>query len=153
MKVATIIDGNITIQNIYEMYPYVSFPDTGVPDSFLQENNLYKVVEFMSHNEETENYNLLPTPIVQDNIVYTVMVIPKTDEEIRQYKLMKIRDVRNRLLTASDIDVTIDKWESYSQEKKDALKTYRQNLRDFPQLVQDLDNPNWPTNPSVINNR
>ena len=153
MKVATIIDNNITIQNIYEMYPHVSFPDTGVPDSFLQENNLCKVIEFIPHNEETENYNLLPTPIVQDNIVYTVMVIPKTDEEIRQYKLMKIRDTRNRLLTASDIDVTIDKWESYSQEKKDAWKIYRQNLRDFPQLVQDLDNPNWPTNPSVINNR
>ena len=153
MNIAKLINNNIVIQNIYEMYPNVSFPDIGVPDSFLQENDLYKVVEFLPHDEATQNYHLLPTPITEDNIVYTVAVTPKTNEEIREYKLMKIRGRRNELLNASDIEVTIDKWENYSAEIKDAWRTYREDLRNIPQSNQDLDNINWPTNPSVINNR
>jgi len=153
MKIAKIINNNISIENIYEMYPNISFPDVGVPDSFLQENNLHKVVDFIPHNEETQHYSLLDTPVIENNIVYTVSVTSKTEEEIRQYKLMKIRGIRNQLLAVSDIQVTIDKWESYSQETKDIWKTYRQNLRDFPQSVQDLNNPEWPSNPSVTNNR
>ena len=66
---------------------------------------------------------------------------------------MKIRGRRNELLNASDIEVTIDKWENYSTETKDAWRMYRENLRNIPQSNQDLDNINWPTNPSVINNR
>jgi hypothetical protein len=153
MKIAKLINNNIVIQNIYEMYSNVSFPDIGVPDSFLQENDLYKVVEFLPHDEATQNYHLLPTPITEDNIVYTVAVTPKTNEEIREYKLMKIRGHRNELLKASDIEVTIDKWENYSAETKDAWRMYRENLRNIPQTNQDLDNINWPINPSVINNR
>ena len=153
MKIAKLINNIISIENIYEMYPNISFPDAGVPDSFLQENNLYKVVNFIPHNEETENYDLLPAPIIKNNIVYTVSVTPKTEEDIREYKLMKIRGIRNQLLIASDIQVTIDKWESYSQEIKDAWKTYRQNLRDFPQLIQDVNNPDWPVAPNTTTNR
>lgn len=152
MKVAKIIDNNISISNIYELYPHVSFPDIGVPDSFLQQNDLYKVVEFLPHDEATQNYHLLPTPIIEDNIVYTVAVTPKTNEEIREYKLMKIRGRRNELLNASDIDVTIDKWENYTEDYKTALRNYRQALRDLPQTIQDFSNINWPTKPSVNNN-
>jgi hypothetical protein len=84
MKIAKLINNIISIENIYEMYPNISFPDAGVPDSFLQENNLYKVVNFIPHNEETENYDLLPAPIIKNNIVYTVSVTPKTEEDIRE---------------------------------------------------------------------
>lgn len=152
MKVAKIIDNNIVISNIYELYPHVSFPDTGVDDSFLQQNNLYKVIDFLPHNEEIQNYNLLPTPILENNLIYTVAVTEKTPQEIEQYKLMKIRGRRNELLNASDIDVTIDKWENYTEDYKTALRNYRQALRDLPQTIQDFSNINWPTKPSVNNN-
>tara|TARA_R110000868_G_scaffold66363_2_gene197684 strand:+ start:74 stop:562 length:489 start_codon:yes stop_codon:yes gene_type:complete len=152
MKVAKLINGEFFIQSIYEMYSNVSFPRDGVPDAFLEENNLYKVIEFLPHDEATQKYHLLLTPVVEGNTVYTVAITPKTDEEIREYKLKKIRESRNQLLNISDIEVTIDKWENYSQEIKDAWKTYRQNLRDLPQTIQDLDNINWPVKPGTNNN-
>lgn len=147
MKIARIINNNIEISNVYELYPNVSFPDVGIPDEFLQQNNLYKVIDFLSHDEQTQNYILLEHPVIKDNVVYTVEVTQKSVEEIRDYKLTKIRAYRNQLLNASDIEVTIDKWESYSQELKDSWKTYRQSLRDIPQTTIDLDNINWPTHP------
>ena len=154
MKVAKLINGEFFIQSIYEMYPNVSFPREGVPDVFLEENNLYKVIDFLNHDQETERYFLLPAPMLKENIVYTAEVVSKTEEEIKQDKLIKIREVRNKLLNESDIEVTIDKWENYTQEKKDSWKEYRQLLRDFPQSVenlslQDLNIKEWPAKPGV----
>jgi hypothetical protein len=149
MKVATIIDNNITIQNIYEMYPHVSFPDTGVPDSFLQENNLYRVIDTLPYNPETQIFNLLDKPVLVDNLVYTVVVFAKTEEEIKSDKLLKVRQYRNDLLNASDNYVTIDRWETYSEDKKFAWRQYRQALRDLPQYTEDLDNILWPVSPAA----
>jgi hypothetical protein len=149
MKVATIIDNNITIQNIYEMYPHVSFPDTGVPDSFLQENNLYRVIDTLPYNPETQIFNLLDKPVLVDNLVYTVVVFAKTEEEIKSDKLLKVRQYRNDLLNASDNYVTIDRWETYSEDKKFAWRQYRQTLRDLPQYTEDLDNILWPVSPAA----
>lgn len=153
MKVAKIINNNIQILNIHELYPNTSFPDIGIPDEFLKQNNLYKVIDFLSHDEQTQNYDLLEYPIIKDDVVYTVEVTQKSVEEIRDYKLTKVRVYRNQLLNASDIEVTIDKWEGYSQQLKDSWKTYRQTLRDLPQNIQDFDNIQWPIKPSVINYR
>jgi hypothetical protein len=149
MKVETIIDNNITIQNIYEMYPHVSFPDTGVPDSFLQENNLYRVIDTLPYNPETQIFNLLDKPVLVDNLVYTVVVFAKTEEEIKSDKLLKVRQYRNDLLNASDNYVTIDRWETYSEDKKFAWRQYRQALRDLPQYTEDLDNILWPVSPAA----
>lgn len=153
MKIARIINNDIEISNIYELYPNVSFPDVGIPDEFLQQNNLYKVIDFLSHDEQTQNYILLEHPVIKDNVVYTVEVTQKSVEEIRDYKLTKVRACRNQLLNASDIEVTIDKWEGYSQELKDSWKTYRQTLRDLPQNIQDFDNITWPIRPGISSNR
>ena len=117
-------------------------------------NLLYKVIDFLNHDQETERYFLLPAPILKENIVYTAEVVSKTEEEIKQDKLIKIREARNKLLNESDIEVTIDKWENYTQEKKDSWKEYRQLLRDFPQSVenlslQDLNIKEWPAKPGV----
>ena len=40
-------------------------------------------------------------------------------------------------LKESDIFVLIDKWESYTEEQKQKIKTYRQELRDLPTKIED----------------
>ena len=132
------------------MFPDVSFPDVGIPDEFLQTHNLYKVLEYIPHNPETQIFKLLDKPVLKDNIVYTVEVLDKTDAEIKSDKLLKVRQYRNELLNASDNYVTIDRWETYTEDKKFAWRQYRQDLRDIPQYAEDLDNISWPVSPAAL---
>ena len=148
MKVAKIINNSIYIQSIFVMFTDVSFPDVGIPDEFLQTHNLYKVLEYIPHNPETQIFNLLDVPVLKDNIVYTVEVLDKTDAEIKSDKLIKVRVCRNNLLNESDSYVTIDRWEAYSDAQKTAWRQYRQSLRDIPQSADDLDNIVWPIKPN-----
>jgi len=148
MKVAKIINNSIYIQSIFVMFPHVSFPDVGIPDEFLQTHNLYKVIEFIQYNPETQIFNLLDEPVLKDNIVYTCIVLDKTDAEIKSDKLIKIKQYRNELLNESDGYVTIDRWEAYSDEQKTAWRQYRQSLRDIPQNVNNPDNITWPIKPN-----
>lgn len=148
MKVAKIINNSIYIQSIYIMFPNVSFPDVGIPDEFLKTHTLYKVVEFIPHNPETQIFKLLDAPILKDNIVYTGVVLDKTDAEIKSAKLKKVRLYRTNLLNESDSYVTIDRWEAYSDAQKTAYRQYRQSLRDIPQIADDLDNIVWPIKPN-----
>ena len=148
MKVAKIINNSIYIQSIFVMFPNVSFPDVGIPDEFLQTHNLYKVLDYIPHNPETQIFNLLDVPVLKDNIVYTVEVLDKTDAEIKSDKLIKVRVCRNNLLNESDSYVTIDRWETYSDEQKTAWRQYRQSLRDIPQNANNPDNITWPIKPN-----
>ena len=148
MKVAKIINNSIYIQSIFVMFPNVSFPDVGIPDEFLQTHNLYKVLEYIPHNPETQIFKLLDEPVLKDNIVYTGEVLNKTDEVIKSGKLIKVKQYRNELLNESDSYVTIDRWEAYSDEQKTAWRQYRQSLRDIPQNANNPDNIAWPIKPN-----
>lgn len=135
------------------MFPDVSFPDIGIPDEFLQTHNLYKVIEFIQYNPETQIFNLLDEPVLKDNIVYTCIVLDKTDEEIKSDKLIKIKQYRDELLNESDSYVTIDRWEAYSEEQKILWRQYRQSLRDIPQTTNNPDNIVWPIKPNLNTSR
>ena len=130
------------------MFPNVSFPDVGIPDEFLQTHNLYKVLEYIPHNPETQIFKLLDEPVLKDNIVYTGEVLNKTDEVIKSGKLIKVKQYRNELLNESDSYVTIDRWEAYSDAQKTAWRQYRQSLRDIPQNANNPDNITWPIKPN-----
>ena len=52
------------------------------------------------------------------------------DETLNYFE---IRNVRNKLLMASDIAIAPDKWEDMTPEKRQEWKAYRQSLRDVPQ--------------------
>ena len=135
------------------MFPDVSFPDIGIPDEFLQTHTLYKVIEFIQYNPETQIFNLLDEPVLKDNIVYTCIVLDKTDAEIKSDKLIKIKQYRNELLNESDSYVTIDRWEAYSEEQKILWRQYRQSLRDIPQTTNNPDNIVWPIKPNLNTSR
>ena len=59
-----------------------------------------------------------------------------------------LRAGRDALLFSSDIFVTMDRWESYTEEKKSEWRNYRQALRDLPQNTTDPFNPVWPIAPT-----
>lgn len=153
MKVAKIINDQIQINDIYAFFPNTSFPDVGPPDSFLEENELYKIAEIPQLNEQTQKLFFLSDPILKNNFVYTFEIIDKSEEEINSEKWQKTRTLRNKLLSESDIEVVIDKWQSYTDEQKNAWINYRRILRNLPQEYSNSDNIVWPDKPSVINNR
>ncbi len=150
MKVAKIIDTKIEIYDIYTLFSNVSFPDVGVPDSFLIENNLYKVVDHIESNPELQYISQLTQPILKDGVVYTVELKNRTQQELSDNKWMEIRKTRDDLLLKSDKYLLIDLWESFSENSKNEIKMYRKNLRDLPQNFSDPFNISWPIKPSVI---
>lgn len=150
MKVAKIIDTKIEIYDIYTLFSNVSFPDVGVPDSFLIENNLYKVVDHIENNPELQYISQLTQPILKDGVVYTVELKNKTQQELSDNKWMEIRKTRDDLLSQSDKYLLIDLWESFSENSKNEIKMYRKNLRDLPQNFSDPFDISWPIKPSVI---
>lgn len=152
MKIGKIVDGKIQISNIYTLFPNTSFPDSGPPDSFIQENELYKIEEIPQHDEQKQKIVMLSEPIVKNNLVYTFEIIEKSEQEINYVKWQKVRELRNKLLSESDVDVVSDKWHSYTDKEKNAWINYRKILRNIPQQFMNPDNIAWPEKPGVNNN-
>jgi len=61
-------------------------------------------------------------------------------------RLYTIRLIRNQLLTDTDKYMLVDKYELLTDEQKIAIKTYRQELRDLPEIVN-VNNPIFPVKP------
>ena len=68
---------------------------------------------------------------------------PPTTEQLWR----RVRDRRDALLTQSDILVLPDRWNSYTEQKQNALSAYRQALRDIT-TQSDPSNIDWPTLPN-----
>lgn len=84
-----------------------------------------------------------------------VSIYEWTQEEIdaRQSRLTPLmwdtlRGERNSRLANSDIYVGMDRWEAYTEPKKQEWRDYRQALRDLPQNTTDPFNPVWPVAPT-----
>jgi hypothetical protein len=147
MKVATYIDNKWIIDSIFKLYPHVGFPDVGVQDDFLKENNLYKVVEYIDYDPIYKNLINLKTPKLIDNTVYTVEILDKSEKEINENKWLKTRNIRNSALQSSDVYVFPDRWEKYDQATKDLWSNYRQSLRDLPINFVKAEDVVWPIKP------
>lgn len=150
MKVAKIIDTKIEIYDIYTLFSNVSFPDVGVPDSFLIENNLYKVVDHIESNPELQYISQLTQPILKDGVVYTVELKNRTQQELSDNKWMEIRKTRDDLLSQSDKYLLADLWDSLSESAKSQIIIYRKDLRNLPQKFSSPFGVSWPVKPSVI---
>lgn len=147
MKVAFFLNNSWVVDSIFNLYPHISFPDTGVPIDFLEENNLYKVVEYINHDTMQKKIITLDTPKLINGKIYTVELIDKTLQEINENKWQKIRSIRNSLLQASDIYILTDRWEKYDQNTKTIWSDYRQQLRDLPTAFTNPDEVVWPIKP------
>ncbi len=147
MKVAFFLNNSWVVDSIFNLYPHISFPDTGVPIDFLEENKLYKVVEYINHDTMQKKIITLDTPKLINGKIYTVELIDKTLQEINENKWQKIRSIRNSLLQASDIYILTDRWEKYDQNTKTIWSDYRQQLRDLPTTFTNPDEVVWPIKP------
>jgi hypothetical protein len=70
----------------------------------------------------------------------------------REDRLMPLRLERDRRLNECDtIYCNADRWELLTPEEKALWRTYKQELRDLPALVDDneIDNPTWPVMPGA----
>ena len=79
---------------------------------------------------------------------------PVTDAEISAWAVAeqaaampRLRQQRDQLLRASDVDVISDRWATMPVQTQTAWAVYRQALRDLPATTTDVFNPVWPTRP------
>ena len=92
------------------------------------------------YNEETTR------PYWDHSRTYTITAInQKTQEQINADKLNLIKVKRDALLSACDFTQLPDAPLTLAQ--KQAWADYRQDLRDLPETITDLDNVTWPTKP------
>jgi hypothetical protein len=148
MKIAKIINDQIFVDEHKIMFPLVAFPPEGnIPQPFMEFHNLYDVVDYIQHDAKKQKIQTI-SPKLIDNKVYIVEVVDKSKEEIDAELLVEVRSKRDKLLLESDLYVMSDRWDKYTQNKKDMWSEYRQKLRDVPQdFSQYLDNVFWPTPP------
>jgi len=141
-KDGTIADHKIIFKNI-------SFPEYGPSDTFLRENDAYRVNIFKPHNKETQK--LVPCdPYIEDDLAYTVEVIDKTESELEadlEVKKTQIRNHRNMLLKECDWtqgrDISEDIYIPWGE--------YRDLLRNVPQQESFPHNVIWPVPPGENN--
>ena len=144
-KIENITSGaTIAVGDHRVLFPNTSFPETGPNDEWMQENNCMLVSDNKPHDELNEKI-VVVEPYIEGDKVYIVDVVVKTPEEKEQDKITKatkVRQERNKRLTASDWTQLAD-----APVDKDAWAQYRQALRDvtsqegFPWQVT------WPSTP------
>ena len=132
-RVAKLINNEFVIDDISIFYPNVSFPTEGLTKEIIDSFETYEVVERLPCLNIEKIINI-PATLKEDRKVYTVEVVPKTKEEIDQEKFIEVRQTRVVLLDVSDIYVVSDRWDTYTDAKKEEWRTYRQTLRDLPQI-------------------
>lgn len=132
-RVAKLINNEFVIDDIRIFYPNVSFPTEGLTKEIIDSFETYEVVERLPCLNIEKIINI-PATLKEDRKVYTVEVVPKTKEEIDQEKFIEVRQTRVVLLEVSDIYVVSDRWDTYTDAKKEEWRTYRQTLRDLPQI-------------------
>lgn len=70
----------------------------------------------------------------------TYTVVPYTKIELSNFA----RHKRDYYLQLSDVLVYVDRWETYDDDKKTTIKTYRENLRNVPQQENFPYSIDWP---------
>lgn len=95
-------------------------------------------------------YSTIETDAVTGNVMVREWTQEEIDARIKRLTPIQwdiLRGERNSRLAASDIYVTMDRWDNYTEDKKQEWRDYRQALRDLPQNTPDPFNPVWPVKP------
>ena len=144
MKYA-IVDGSTVTKSgtIYELFPNVSFPKSGAPASFISDNNMLEITEWISTTKPDQKLTKVDV-YVQDGKAYDCKVETCSEEEKNAAiasQWSNIREERDEKLKETD-------WRASSDlTLSDAWKNYRQALRDVPSQ-SDPFAITWPTEPS-----
>ena len=140
-----ILDGT-TVKStgaIQTLFPNTCFPSSGVPTSFLTENNVVELIETLSYTTPSQKLSTVDA-YVDSGKAYNVKVESTTTDEqtaLITAKWVEVRMERDILLQQTDWRASGDLTLS------DDWKTYRQALRDIT-TQSDPFNITWPTAPS-----
>tara|TARA_Y100001968_G_C19167606_1_gene624012 strand:+ start:172 stop:606 length:435 start_codon:yes stop_codon:yes gene_type:complete len=144
MKYA-IVDGSTVTKSgtIYELFPNVSFPKSGAPASFVSDNNMLEIIEWISTTKPDQKLTKVDV-YVEGGKAYDCKVETCSEEEKNAAiasQWQNIRQDRDEKLKETD-------WRASSDlTLSDAWKNYRQALRDVPSQ-SDPFSITWPTEPS-----
>jgi hypothetical protein len=145
MKYA-IVDGTTVKSSgtIYELFPNVSFPKSGAPASFVSDNNMLEITEWISTTKPDQKLTKVDV-YVEGGKAYNCKVETCTEEEknaaiASQWR--NIREDRDEKLKETDWRATSDR------TLTDNWRDYRQALRDVPSSQTDPYNITWPNPPS-----
>ena len=145
MKYA-IVDGTSVTKTgtIFELFPNTSFSKAGPNATFISNNNLVEITEWLATTEPDQKLTKVDV-YLDSGKAYSVKVETCTDEEKAANIAMQweiIREERNEKLEATD-------WRASSDlTMSDEWKNYRAELRSIPQTQTDPYNITWPTPPS-----
>ena len=145
MKYA-IVDGSTVTKSgtIYELFPNVSFPKSGAPASFISDNNMLEITEWISTTKPDQKLTKVDV-YVEGGKAYDCKVEATTTDErttLINNQWSNIREERDEKLKETD-------WRASSDlTLSDAWKNYRQALRDVPSSQSDPFAITWPTEPS-----
>ena len=144
MKYA-IVDGTTVKSSgtIYELFPNVSFPKSGAPASFISDNNMLEIIEWISTTKPDQKLTKVDV-YVEGGKAYDCKVEATTTDErttLINSQWQNIRFERDEKLKETD-------WRASSDlTLSEAWKNYRQALRDVPSQ-SDPFAITWPTEPS-----
>ena len=129
MKYA-IVDGSTVTKSgtIYELFPNVSFPKSGAPATFVSDNNMLEITEWISTTKPDQKLTKVDV-YVEGGKAYDCKVETCTEEEKNAAiasQWLNIREDRDEKLKETD-------WRASSDlTMSDAWKNYRQALRYVP---------------------
>ena len=128
---------------------HVSFPSTGMTDEALRDLGYLKVNLYKEHDRDLEKLVSCP-PYVEDGWAYTVKVEPLTEEDLLQKNASLASEIRYRrnLLLQDTVDkLNPLRWETFTEEKKQQWRDYRQALLDIPEQPGFPKEVVWPEQP------
>ena len=144
MKYA-IVDGTTITKTgtIFELFPNTSFPKNGAPASFVSDNNMLEITEWLTTTKPDQKLTNVDV-YLDSGKAYSVKVETCTDDEKAANiasQWVTIREERNEKLGATD-------WRASSDLTiSDAWKNYRQALRDITTQSNPY-NITWPSETS-----
>lgn len=109
--------------------------------NLLVDNKKLDYIYAINGNDNSEISDFIRKKLNSGEIIYN----SPNQEEINSFLAAQIRLQRDELLVATDKYMTIDY--PISDELKNALRQYRQDLRDIPLQEGFPENIIWPTNP------
>ena len=144
MKYA-IVDGTTVKSSgtIYELFPNVSFPKSGAPASFVSDNNMLEITEWISTTKPDQKLTKVDV-YVEGGKAYNCKVETCSEEEKNAAiasQWSNIREDRDEKLKETDWRATSDR------TLTDNWRDYRQALRDVPTQADPF-NITWPNPPS-----
>ena len=144
MKYA-IVDGTSVTKTgtIFELFPNTSFPKSGATATFVSENNMLEITEWLATTEPDQKLTKVDV-YIESGKAYDCKVEATTTEErttLINSQWSSIREQRDEKLQETD-------WRASSDlTLSDTWKTYRQALRDIT-TQSDPFNITWPTKPT-----